>query len=305
MNPTEKPTSFAPSAPEYILDNFEPTDRIAMLVLNRDLGETIQRITSAEKAASPEFQAWLRYKNANGSDIYIGMNPLKPDAPTRTKEEIASIRHVYLDLDHGGPEALESIEHSSLVPKPNYVLNSSPEKYQVVWKVAGMNIEEAEGLLHAMVREFGGDPAATDATRVLRLPGFANKKYETNFYVQARRESTETYHLRDFKLQIDSQDSPRHHYDSRAKRDPSPGTNLSQSEHDWAFAKRAIARGEDPEEVIRQIAQHRTVDKTNPEYYARLTVNKAKAALERQTATTDSEIESKTMAPPHDQEPHY
>lgn len=279
MNSSENPSSFVPSASEYILDNFEPTDRIAMLVLNRDLGETIQRITSAEKAASPEFQAWLRYKNANGSDIYIGMNPLRQDAPTRTKAEIESIRHVYLDLDHGGPEVLESIENSSAIPKPNYVLNSSPGKFQVVWKVEGMTLDEAEGLLHAMVREFGGDPAATDATRVLRLPGFANKKYQTDFYVQTRRESTETYHLRDFKLQIDSQDSPRHNYDSRAKREPSLRTNLSQSEHDWAFAKRALARGEDPEDVIRQIAQHRAGDKTNPEYYACHTVTKALADL--------------------------
>jgi hypothetical protein len=50
------------SASEYILDNFEPIDRIAMLVLNRDLGEILQRITSALKASSPEFQAWLRHK---------------------------------------------------------------------------------------------------------------------------------------------------------------------------------------------------------------------------------------------------
>ncbi len=35
------------------------------------------------------------------------------------------------------------------------------------------------------------------------------------------------------------QDSPRHNYDNRAKRDSSPRTHLSQSEHDWAFAKRA------------------------------------------------------------------
>jgi RepB DNA-primase from phage plasmid len=279
MNTAEEPAPFVPSASEYILDNFEPTDRIAMLVLNRDFGETIQRITSAQKAASPEFQAWLRYKNANGSDIYIGMNSLKKDAATRTKEEIESIRHVYLDLDHGGPEALEAIENSTVVPKPNYVLNSSPEKHQVVWKVEGMNLEEAEGLLHAMAHEFGGDPAATDATRVLRVPGFANKKYETDFYVQARREATETYHLRDFKLHIDSQDSPRHNYDNRAKRESSTRTNLSQSEHDWAFAKRALARGDDPEEVIRQIAQHRATDKTNPEYYARHTVEKAMAEL--------------------------
>jgi hypothetical protein len=51
-----------PSASEYILDNFEPIDRIAMLVLNRDHGEILQRITSALKASSPEFQAWLRHK---------------------------------------------------------------------------------------------------------------------------------------------------------------------------------------------------------------------------------------------------
>ena len=94
MNSTEKTVPFAPSASEYILDSFEHTERIAMLVLNRDFGETVQRITSVQKAASPEFQAWLRYKNANGSDIYIGMNPLKKDASTRTKEDIESIRHV-------------------------------------------------------------------------------------------------------------------------------------------------------------------------------------------------------------------
>jgi hypothetical protein len=301
MNDVENPTAFVPSASEYILDNFEQTDRIAMLVLNRDFGETIQRITSAQKAASSEFQAWLRYKNATGSDIYMGQNPLRQDASTRTKEDIESIRHVYLDLDHSGPEALESVENSSVVPRPNYVLTSSPGKFQVVWKVEGMSLDEAEGLLHAMAREFGGDPAATDATRVLRLPGFANKKYDTDFYVEARRESSETYHLRDFKLHIDSHDSPHHNYDTRAKRDSSPRTTLSQSEHDWAFAKRALARGEDPEEVILQIARYRTSDKSNPESYARLTVTKAQADLQRGAAFKQSSEGS----PSHTSEPSH
>ena len=279
MNPEENASASVPSASDYILDNFETTDRIAMLVLNRDFRETIQRITSAQKAASPEFQAWLRYKNANGSDIYIGMNPLRQDASTRTKDDIASIRHVYLDLDQGGPEALASVENSSTVPKPNYVLTSSPGKFQIVWKVEGMSLDESEGLLHAMVREFGGDPAATDATRVLRLPGFANKKYETDFHVEVRKESSEIYHLREFKLHIDSQDSPRHNYYSRLKPQSPPRVNLSQSEHDWAFAKRALVRGDDPEEVIRHIAEHWANDKSNPEYYARLTVTKALAEM--------------------------
>src|SRR5258708_9030859 len=154
MNDVENPTAFVPSASEYILDNFEQTDRIAMLVLNRDFGETIQRITSAHKASSPEFQAWLRYKNANGSDIYIGQNPLRKDASTRTKEDIESIRHVYLDLDHGGPEAPASVENSSVAPKPKYRLTSSPGKIQGVLKGENISPQESEALPHATAPEF-------------------------------------------------------------------------------------------------------------------------------------------------------
>lgn len=285
MNAPEKTTPPPPSASEYILDNFKPTDRIAVLVLNRQLGETTQRITTAQKASSPEFQAWLRYKNANGADIYVGMNALQHHASTRTKDDIDKISHVYLDLDHGGTASLDALENSDVVPRPNYVLNTSPEKFQVVWKVEAMTIEEAEALNQAIVREFDGDPAATDSTRVLRLPGFANKKYETDFSVLARTESTQTYHLRDFKLQIDSQDAPRRH-EEVSRSQSAPISTLSQSEHDWAYAKRALARGDDPEEVMRRIADYRATDKHNPTYYARHTVEKAQAEIERRSAST-------------------
>src|ERR1700746_2186404 len=130
MSETIMPKQASPTASEYISDNFKPSDRIAVLVLNRNLGETTQRITTAQKAGSPEFQAWLRYKNANGADIYVGMNPLRGDASTRTKDDIETVRHLYLDLDYGGSTALEAIENSDLVPRPNYVLNTSPEKHQ-------------------------------------------------------------------------------------------------------------------------------------------------------------------------------
>src|ERR1700675_566556 len=200
MNETENAKTFSPSASEYINDNFQPSERIAVLVLNRSLRETTQRITTAQKASSPEFQAWLRYKNANGADIYVGMNALQRHASTRTKDDIEKISHVYLDLDHGGTTCLKALENSDLVPRPNYVLNTSQEKFQVVWKVEGMTIEEAEGLNQAMVREFDGDPAATDSTGVLRLPGFANKKYEEDFQVTVQAYADRTYHARDFRL---------------------------------------------------------------------------------------------------------
>ncbi len=273
-----KPDSL--SASEYILQNFEPSDRIAVLVRDRRAGETIQRITTAKNAASPEFQAWLRHKNIC-SDVYIGMNALKRDAQSRTKEDIETIRHLYLDVDHNGPLALEAIENSGLVPRPNYVLETSPEKYQVVWKVEGIAQDQAETLQRAMVSEFGGDPAATDSTRVLRVPNFVNRKYETQHLVGARAEATQTYHLEDFRLRTDAHDGPLHREAPNEGGRRNPPGNLSQSERDWAFAKRALARGDDPEEVIRRIADYRGDDKHDPIYYARLTVAKAQARLEK------------------------
>jgi len=303
MKVPEKPTHAISSASEYILDNFKSTDRIAVLVLNRQLRETTQRITTAQKASSPEFQAWLRYKNANGADIYMGMNALQHYASTRTKDDIENISHVYLDLDHGGTASIEALENSELVPRPNYVLNTSPEKFQVVWKVEGMTAEEAEALNQAMVREFDGDPAATDSTRVLRLPGFANKKYQPDFFVQAHAESTQTYHLRDFKLRIDSPDAPRHQHEEPARKLLAQSSTLSQSEHDWAYAKRALARGDDPEEVIQRIADYRAHDKADPNYYARHTVTKAQAELQQQSNDAqpgeDQRTPSKAIALDH------
>jgi hypothetical protein len=64
-----------------------------------------------------------------------------------------------------------------------------------------------------------------------------------------------------------------------------PSYHKSQSEHDWAYAKRALARGDDPEEVIRKIADYRAEDKHDPAYYARHTVEKAQTEMESRLRT--------------------
>ena len=283
MNSNLEPKPDSLSASDYILQNFEASDRIAVLVRSRRAGETIQRITTAKNAASQDFQAWLRYKNVS-SDVYIGMNTLRHDAQSRTKEDIETIRHLYLDIDRNGPSALEAVETSGVVPRPNYVLETSPEKYQVIWKVAGIAQDQAEMLQRAMVREFGGDPAATDSTRVLRLPEFVNRKYETEHVVRAQPGATKTYHLEDFRLRTDLHETPAQY---RPHETPSaPPGDLSQSERDWAFAKRSLARGDDPEEIIRRIADYRGEEK-HPSY-ARYTVEKAQAALQRKVGEMSS-----------------
>ncbi len=51
------------SASEYIRTNFDPSDRIAVLVRNGGTGETIQRIATAERIAGTSAQEWLQHKN--------------------------------------------------------------------------------------------------------------------------------------------------------------------------------------------------------------------------------------------------
>ena len=121
MTTLEADSRKQPTPAEYIRANFQPSDRIAVLVRNRKRGETIQRISTADKVAGPVFQDWMRYKNEKDScDVYVGMNALKPQAHTRTKEDVLAIRHLYVDLDQDGSASLAAIEKSNLVPPPSY-----------------------------------------------------------------------------------------------------------------------------------------------------------------------------------------
>jgi hypothetical protein len=82
-------------------------------------------------------------------------------------------------------------------------------------------------------------------------------------------------------IQEDAPSSPRHLEHSRGVL---ASGHKSQSEQDWAYAKRAVARGDDPETVIQRIADYRAEDKHDPLYYARLTVNKAQIDLQREAS---------------------
>jgi RepB DNA-primase from phage plasmid len=275
----------------YLAAAFEPSDRLAVLLRNRERKESVQRITTAGRIAEPSFQDWLQYKNGReGFDVYVGMNPLKPDARTRTKDDILSIRHLYIDLDHEGTKSLARIQQSAAVPRPNYVLATSPDKFQVIWRIEEIAQDQAETLLRAIARKFDGDPAATDSTRVLRVPGFGNKKYEDAFIVKAEQHSDRVYHSLDFKLRTDHLDSPYQAVRrSSARTTSTEPRGLTQSEHDWGFAKRALASGADPEEVVRRIAEFREGEKHDAQDYARRTVTKAAADLKRQSGSITGE----------------
>jgi hypothetical protein len=100
-----------------------------------------------------------------------------------------------------------------------------------VWKVNGFSQDEAESLLHGLANKFGGDLAATDSTRVLRVPGFANHKLPEEFIVQARHESNAVYTPRDFIIDDDSPEPPLRFGEYQRQR-TMPSDHKSQSERD-------------------------------------------------------------------------
>jgi len=268
-----------PMAVTYIRENFEPADRLAVVVLNKRTNSVTQRIAAAETIMEPDFQAWLRCRNdRDRCEIYISMNALHPNAQGRTKHDVAAIRHIYLDFDEGGTAAVERLLKRDDVPKPNYLISSSPDKWQVVWKVEGFGKDQAEQLQRGLARDTGADPAATDCARVLRLPGFCNHKYAQPYLVQAQSLAAERYRPDQFPRisTEDRLDRPGERPSTR----PRPRGGLSQSERDWAYAKRALARGESSALVAATIASYRRFNKANPQYYAELTVRKAGQALQ-------------------------
>ncbi|MCU1262136.1 MAG: hypothetical protein JWO80_5021 [Bryobacterales bacterium] len=284
------------TAREYIQANFRDDDRLAVVLIQKTSETTEQRVAPANRIVTDEFQAWLRYRNKEKYEIYVSMNALHEGARGRKKTDVAEIRHVYLDFDKNGTEAIQALKNRGDFPTPNHIIESSAGKFQTVWRVEQFEKDQAETLMRGMVRELGADPAATDSSRVLRVPGFYNHKYGTPHFVTVENLSNETYtpsHFPDFPVEgLSSRLELGRPVGARTDRDSPNGR--SQSERDWAYAMRAIARGDEPDQVARSIAAYRP-DKPNPQYYAEHTVEKALAALNRSNEvrleTGDSSVE--------------
>jgi hypothetical protein len=228
-----------------------------------------------EQALAPRYLAWLRYENHIGANVYVAVNPLLPGSRKRTKECIAEVRHLYIDIDVDGEERIAALRASDAVPVPSTILSTSPGKYQALWKVEGFDFDQQENALKLLVIAFGGDSACTDRNRVLRVPGFLNRKYEPAHPVSVEYPSDSTYHSDDFRLDDASLNVPM---SASAAACISPTRKNTHSEHDWAWAVQQLSLGEDAANLTLELASRRS-DKPNPLYYAQRTIDVATARL--------------------------
>jgi hypothetical protein len=159
------------------------------------------------------------------------------------------------------------------VPTASAILSTSLGKYQVFWRVEGFDFEQQEMTLKHLAIAFGGDPACTDCNRVLRIPGYLNRKYSPAYFVTVEYPSDAVAQPCDFHLPEGLTGGA---LPLRGNARPGSSRKYSHSEADWAWVCHEIAQGKDAGKLTRELASRRA-DKPNPAYYAQRTVDIASA----------------------------
>lgn len=111
--------------------------------------------------------------------VFVTVN--ETDGVGRKNDNIKRIRAVWCEWDN--PEPLPNFPL-----EPHFIVESSPKKYHIYWRVEGLMPPEFDGVMQTMVSVYGSDPNAKDRARVLRLPGFWHQKGE-QFQVRIIEES--------------------------------------------------------------------------------------------------------------------
>lgn len=123
------------------------------------------------KYAGPlsEVFAKLEHANANGHGVFVVVNEGGQDAASITR-----VRAVFADLDNA---PLDAVMGCTL--PPSIVVQSSPNRFHAYWLLSdALPLDEFKPVQKAIAARFGGDPVVCDLPRVMRLPGFHNRKGE-------------------------------------------------------------------------------------------------------------------------------
>jgi hypothetical protein len=161
----------------YVEPTYRMDDRVAATLIPPDRSAAIlERFARADWLVRDETLRFLAAQNARGCGVYVAPNPLADGARSRTKQTVREASSVWLDLDDGADQTLERL--SAELPPATTITRTSPGKYQVLWRLeAPVDVAEGERILRGLAAAYNGDRAATDACRLLRLPGFVNTKY--------------------------------------------------------------------------------------------------------------------------------
>jgi len=264
-----------------------PMDRVALCLIQ---GQAVQHRFLAVKDIG-KFIPFLQAMNCQGWNIYITPSVMKTGALRRTKANFMSEQDViYIDADD--KQVMDEVR--SKYPYPALVVKTSVGHYQIYWKLQEkISIEAQESLMKRIAQNVGSDIGATDVSRVLRLPGFWNKKPNKDNTVEVVFTRNERTQYKRF-LEVATVSPPQSVRTNVVS--PSQGGRVqkrdiyvsditgrdgeklvfpSKSEEDWYLINEWLRRGVPREECIQRLKVRRAGEKKDVDYYTKKTLENA------------------------------
>jgi len=258
----------------------ERDSRFALVIVNRETKEVDERFISPRQIH--KFIPYCRFRNSQGADIYFTPSRLLPKSRKRTKSHFQDQQKIiYLEFDI--EDSISRIEDKKY-PHPSAIVASSFNRHHIYWRLAeSISASKQEELMRNMAYDLGADTAATDTSRLLRLPTFHNKKPERDNFQSVMIYPTKSEKISSTSFEElasfvdDYQEGELTSFSSGASHVPCGRSSIdtSQSSRDWATVNEELFReGLDPGLVIKRL-ESKSGRKPNPRYYAELTVKKA------------------------------
>ena len=293
------------SSVEWFLELFSEKDVATVVLRDRRGSGSRQLARAVGHWCHPSDQRLLRSANDAGCDVFCSVNP----TVRGSSRSVSEVRRLQVEFDTDGNERIRKLmadAKSGRVPMPAVVVRSSVGRWQVLWHVdpAAWTCAGAEEANRRLASVYGGDPAVVDVTRVMRVPGFVNRKpgrADTRVALVPRSRydphgvGSQWWEPKAFRQVI----PPRRSVSAAAApREPGPrpaaaaryigGRKVpaSQSEADWHAVREALRRGDSPGVLIQELAEFRG-DKVNPRDYAERTVVRACRSLGVREPETD------------------
>jgi len=110
--------------------------------------------------------------SAQGAGIYLCVN--RTDLIGRKRENIVAVRSLFVDFD--GAPLTNILRLKAVGLEPHLVVQTRENRFHVYYKVVDFPLEAFKPTQQRIIRILGSDPAIHDLPRVMRLPGFPNKK---------------------------------------------------------------------------------------------------------------------------------
>ena len=293
------------SSVEWFSELFGAEDFATVVLRDRRGPGSRQLARAAGHWCHPSGQRLLRSANDAGSDVFCSVNP----TVRGSSRSVSEVRRLQVEFDTDGNERIRKLmtdAKSGRTPMPAVVVRSSAGRWQVLWHVepAAWTLAGAEEANRRLASAYGGDPAVVDVTRVMRVPGFLNRKpgradapvaLVPRSYYDPQGVGAQWWEPKAFARVIPPRRSVSR---AAASREPSSrpaaperyvgGRRVpaSQSEVDWHAVVDALRGGESPGVLIQELAEFRD-DKANPRDYAERTVVRACRSLGVREPETD------------------